>query len=199
MYRFGFGSLPRGLYGLTDEMAAAIAQFEGFNTAGSVAQRNNNPGNLRSGTGQTGTDSAGYAIFPSVASGYAALDNQINLNVSRGLTLDQFFGGGNGYPGYAPSADSNNPAAYAAFVASQTGIPESVPLNQLPAGTSSNSSSSGLGPFVGPPDVFGTASSSDSTSTDPGVSVPSSSSGIDPLVLGGLALGILGLIALAAA
>lgn len=193
MYRFraGFGAL-------TDELAQAIAQFEGFNTSGSVAARNNNPGNLRSGPGQTGTDASGYAIFPTAAAGWSALDNQVDLNVSRGLTLDQFFAGGNGYPGYAPSADSNNPAQYAAFVASQTGIPETVPLNQLPSGSPDSTpapvtdSSITTGPFVGAPDVFSTSSSDTSISADSSGAV--SSSGIDPLVWAGVALGALGLI-----
>ena len=183
---------------MTDEIASAIAQFEGFNTAGTVAQRNNNPGNLRSGPGQIGTDANGYAIFPDVATGQAALANQINLNISRGLTLDQFFAGGGGYPGYAPSGDANNPAAYAAFVSQQTGIPESVPLNQLPSGTPDTS-----GPFVGPPDVFSSpaapapASSPDLVGSMLSAMPQASGSGIDPLVLAGVALGVVGLIALA--
>ena len=59
---------------------------------GSIAQVNNNPGNLRSGPGQIGT-SNGFAVFPDVATGYAALDSQIDYNVSLGLNLDQFFAG----------------------------------------------------------------------------------------------------------
>ena len=182
----------RGFGSLTDELAQAIAQFEGFNTAGTVAQRNNNPGNLRSGPGQTGTDANGYAIFPDVATGTAALDNQINLNISRGVTLQQFFAGEPGvYAGYAPSTDNNNPTAYANFVSTQTGIPQGVPLNQLPSGSSTT------GPVFGPPDVFGNPSSTpDSTATIPSTdtsgidfSLPSTG-GIDPLVLGGLALGV---------
>src|SRR5271157_4273547 len=98
---------PKGLGAGTatvDDLAQAIARMEGFNVAGSVAQRDNNPGNLRSGPGQIGTDAGGYAIFPDVTTGYAALDNQINLNIGRGLTLNQFFGGLPGvYAGYAPS------------------------------------------------------------------------------------------------
>ena len=43
----------------------------------------------------------------------------------------QFFGGGNGYPGYAPAAAGNNPSTYAAFVAGQTGIDPNTPLNQI--------------------------------------------------------------------
>lgn len=127
--------------GLTDALVQGISRFEGFFTPGSVAQRNNNPGNLRSGPGQIGTDAAGYAIFPDVATGQMALANQIDLNISRGLTLNQFFAGqrdasGNvvpgGYPGYAPSADSNNPAHYAATVAGWIGIDPNAVLNTLP-------------------------------------------------------------------
>lgn len=190
MYRLtrGFGAYsPRGLSGLTDNIATAIAQFEGYNKPGSVAVRNNNPGNLRAGPGQTGTDANGYAIFPDAATGWAALDNQVNLNISRGLTLNQFFGGGNGYPGYAPSADSNNPAQYAAFVASKAGIPADTPLNQLAGSQASGNPSldtSGGSLF----DSTASQSVDISTSSQP-------SSGMDPLVLGGLALGVAGVIA----
>lgn len=121
---------------LVDGIAQAIAQMEGFNTPGTIAQRDNNPGNLRSGPGQTGTDSKGYAIFPDVSTGFAALNNQIQLNIDRGLTLYEFFGGKPGvYAGYAPSADSNNPIGYANFVAQQVGIDPSIPLNQIQAGS----------------------------------------------------------------
>jgi hypothetical protein len=131
---------------LTDQLAQAIARFEGFFTPGSVAARNNNPGNLRAGTGQIGTDANGYAIFPDQATGFAALSAQINLNISRGLSLNTFFAGqrdaeGNtipgGYPGYAPSADANNPAQYASTVAGWLGIDPTAPLNTLGGSTAS--------------------------------------------------------------
>lgn len=117
-----------------DDIAAAIQQMEGW-YPGSVAYRNNNPGNLRAGKGQTGIDGNGYAIFPDYATGYGALTNQIQLNVGRGLTLTEFFAGKpNVYAGYAPSADSNSPLKYASFVSGQTGIPMDTPLNNV-AGT----------------------------------------------------------------
>lgn len=125
---------------LIDDLATAIARFEGFFSAGSVAQRNNNPGNLRAGIGQTGTDANGYAIFPDAATGFAALQNQISLNISRGLNLNTFFAGqrdsaGNvirgGYPGYAPAADANSPAQYAATVAGWLGIDPNTPLSNI--------------------------------------------------------------------
>lgn len=171
--------IPVGMGDLTSSLASSIAQFEGYNKPGSVAQRNNNPGNLRSGPGQIGTDSLGFAIFPDAATGWAALDNQVNLNVARGLTLQQFFAGEPGvYAGYAPSADSNNPTQYANFVASQAGIPTDVPLNQL----------SSAGAAVPPVDT----SSPDSADSTDQASV---SSGISPTVLlvGGAAA-ILGLL-----
>ena len=131
----GLNSL--GQSDFVSSFANAIARFEGYNVSGSVAQRNNNPGNLRSGAGQTGVDANGYAIFPSPDAGFAALDNQINLNIARGLTLNQFFAGEPGvYPGYAPSADSNNPAQYAATVAGWLGIDPNTPLQAIASGGS---------------------------------------------------------------
>ena len=121
---------------LVSGIAAAIQQMEGW-FPGSVSYRNNNPGNLRSGPGMTGTDSGGYAIFPDFATGQAALDAQVQTNINRGLTLQQFFAGGNGYAGYAPSTDNNNPTAYANFVAGQVGIDTSTPLNSLGGDSSS--------------------------------------------------------------
>jgi hypothetical protein len=133
--RSTFGHLGMGAVSV-DSLASAIAQMEGYNTPGTLAQRNNNPGNLRSAPGQTGS-SGGFAVFDTPAAGWAALDSQINTNVGRGLTLNEFFAGKPGvYAGYAPSADSNNPAGYASFVASQTGADPNVPLSSLLAGDS---------------------------------------------------------------
>ncbi len=124
------------------DLANAIARFEGFLVPGSIAQRDNNPGNLRAGPGQVGTDSGGYAIFPDVATGQAALERQIQLNIDRGLTLDQFFGGLPGvYSGYAPAADKNNPGQYSATVAGWLGIDNKTPLSQVIGGGSSAAAS----------------------------------------------------------
>lgn len=119
---------------LIDSIAQAIATMEGFYTAGTISQRNNNPGNLRSwGTNPT---SGGYAAFPSVDAGWSALKQQITINIGRGLNLYEFFGGKPGvYGGYSPSADNNNPKGYAVFVASRVGIDPSIPLNSIPGET----------------------------------------------------------------
>ena len=118
-------------------LAQSIADFEGYGKQGSVAQRNNNPGNLRAGPGQTGTDEKGYAIFPDAATGWAALEKQITSKSGKGLTLQEFFGGKPGvYPGYAPAADRNNPQQYAATVAQRLGVDPTAPLDTVIGGSS---------------------------------------------------------------
>lgn len=174
---------------IVTDLSQAIARFEGFNVAGSVAQRNNNPGNLRSGPGMTGTDASGYAVFPSVSAGWSALYNQVSLNISRGLNLNQFFGGvPGGYPGYAPSSDNNNPANYAATVGGWIGVNPTVPLSQYVTGaTPATAAPSGAGDVTGAVDL---TSAFDSLGADVASLAPAGDS--TALVLAG----VLGAIAL---
>lgn len=120
-----------------DQLAQAIATMEGYYKPGSLAQRNNNPGNLRTWGSRPIVN--GYAYFDTPEQGWAALRRQIEINIGRGLNLQEFFGGqrdaqGNvipgGYSGYAPAADKNNPSGYAAFVAKRVGVPVDQPLVQ---------------------------------------------------------------------
>lgn len=60
----------------------AIAQAEGFNVAGSIPQRANNPGDLEVGDIGYGTLGQGITVFGSVDDGWAALANQINMIVT---------------------------------------------------------------------------------------------------------------------
>lgn len=105
-------------------VASAIQTIEGW-FPGSVSQSNNNPGNLKYAgqPGAIGQDASGFAVFPTVAAGTQALDNQIALDASRGLTIQQFAAK------YAPAQDSNNPASYAAQIAAATGLSVSDPLS----------------------------------------------------------------------
>ena len=120
----------RDMGSLTTDLAGAIQRMEGACSGDSC--RNNNPGNLRAGNGATGVDSRGIAIFPDMATGEAALEHQVDLNIGRGLTLDEFFAGKPGvYAGYAPAGDSNNPSGYSSTVAGWLGIPENAPLASL--------------------------------------------------------------------
>lgn len=110
---------------IVEDLAAAIARQEGTGCGA-----NNNPGNLRSwGTLPV---SRGFAVFPTCEAGWEALRHQVQRNLDRGLTLEEFFGGKPGvYPGYAPAADNNQPSIYARNVSNWTGLPLGVPLNDL--------------------------------------------------------------------
>lgn len=115
--------IVRGL-GDFSTVASTIQTVEGW-FPGSVSYRNNNPGNLKYANqpGATGEDANGFAIFPDYQTGLQALDNQIALDASRGLTIAQFTAK------YAPAQDSNNPASYAATIASATGLSVNDPLS----------------------------------------------------------------------
>jgi hypothetical protein len=82
-----------------------IAQIEGWFVPNSLAQRNNNPGNLRF-VGQAGAvqGEGGFAKFATPDDGFNALNNQISLDASRGLDVSGFLNK------YAPSSenDTNN-------------------------------------------------------------------------------------------
>lgn len=124
-------------------VASTIQTIEGW-FAGSVSQRNNNPGNLKYAgqPGAIGADASGFAIFTSVDAGQQALQNQIALDASRGLTIGQFASK------YAPAQDGNDPASYAAQLAAATGLSVTDPLSaaaEAGAGSNSAGSSSGGG------------------------------------------------------
>lgn len=110
-------------------LANAISTFEGFLIPGSVAQRNNNPGNLKyvGQAGAIGKDSQGFAIFGSVADGQAALISQLGLYADRGLTLSQMMNI------YAPSSE-NDTNTYLNYVSSQTGIAPDASLSSFQRG-----------------------------------------------------------------
>lgn len=118
---------------LIQRICLAIARFEGFYKDNSKAQRNNNPGNLRS-WGKSKVV-GGFAKFATTAEGWGALQTQVAKNVyERKLTCYEFFGGkkeSSGkvvYPGYAPDSDGNHSRQYAEFVAGQCGIKPDKPI-----------------------------------------------------------------------
>jgi hypothetical protein len=165
-----YRNIRRGLGALTiPDLASAITRNEGSCPSPSSC-RNNNPGNLRAGPGATGVDSRGIAVFPDFSTGESALENQISLNVNRGLTLDQFFGGSPGvYAGY----DKTDPN-YASKVAGWLGIPQDVPLGSLLSGSG---------------DTSPAAAPSDSSTALEAAGIDLSSVDLsNPLVIGGLAL-----------
>lgn len=117
-----------------DAIASAIKVHEGF-YPGSLASRNNNPGNLRF-AGQPGAvASGGFASFSTLAQGEDALRNQIELDASRGtdaagrpvLTVSDLI------HSWAPPGE-NDTAAYVAAVTGATGYSPDASLLDLGAG-----------------------------------------------------------------
>ena len=87
-----------------EAIAIIIAFEEGYFNEGTIPNRNNNPGDLRSWGNNPVVE--GFAKFPTAMDGWQALMEQVRLNIERGLTLREFFRGKEGvYPGY----DKTNP------------------------------------------------------------------------------------------
>lgn len=115
---------------LITTLADAMQRKEGF-FPGSRAYRNNNPGNLWDGIGKGKTariwpnlpiDDLGFVIYPDYAAGRAALERQLALDISRGLTLENLIAK------YAPNSE-NDTSKYLADVAAWTGLPMGVSLS----------------------------------------------------------------------
>ncbi len=99
-------------------VANTIQKIEGW-FPGSKSFRNNNPGNLRYATpilGATSVDASGFLVFPDYSTGYAALQHQVTLDASRGLSI------ADAIAKYAPASDGNDPASYAAKIAAASGL-----------------------------------------------------------------------------
>jgi hypothetical protein len=108
-----------------DDLAGLIARMEGYYVPGTIAQTNHNPGNLRY-AGQTGAigQNKGYAVFASDDAGWAALNRQLELNASRGDTLEQFINR------YAPPSE-NDTTNYLQYLVKGLGVGASTLLSQL--------------------------------------------------------------------
>ena len=84
------------------------------------ARRNNNPGNLRYGDFArirgAADDGDGYAKFPTLVEGVAALVDLLASRGYRNLSIKNCF------LRYAPKQDNNDPDRYAKFVAERAGV-----------------------------------------------------------------------------
>lgn len=80
---------------------------------GTRGMRNNNPGNLRAGFGQIGTDYGGYAVFPSREAGYNAAARQLVGYHNAGLdTINAIVSK------WAPASENNTQAYVSSVVQS---------------------------------------------------------------------------------
>lgn len=127
---------------------AAIGQAEGYNTPGTIAQTQNNPGNLvyngyTQSLGATGAGTNGIAIFPDANTGQSAEDALVSSYASQGLTIDQI--AANWAPAAAPGNDASTPNTWASNVASYLGVPQSTPAQALAGQTQGTGPSSVTG------------------------------------------------------
>lgn len=118
---------------LFPNLDAALAQFEGFGIQGSVAQRQNNPGNIQSGSFACsfgGTCQPGsIAKFPNVAAGLSAEDALVAQYANSGASIQDLINAWSppNAPGNSPQSTQN----YTNFVASQLGVSPQTPLSSL--------------------------------------------------------------------
>lgn len=132
-------NLPGGFsIGMTfiDKWGEAIAEDEGFYKPGSRPARNHNPGDLKFARqpGAIGKDKDGFAIFPDNATGFAALDRQLQKYVRDypGYSLLQIMAHYLGQHGDMPTVDKEGDAfRYANFVAAKMGVPATTTLRAL--------------------------------------------------------------------
>jgi hypothetical protein len=98
-------------------------------TGGSLAWRNNNPGNMRAGVEGYPPigKNAGFAIFLDEATGFAAMVANLNTSRYQALTV------GGAINTWAPGSDGNDPAKYAAQVAKWTGLDVNTAMKSLNA------------------------------------------------------------------
>ena len=116
------------------KLAQLIAQYEGCGPK-DRATRNKNPGNCRfySGGylkkyGNVTCDKDGFAVFPSMSQGWLYLENML-LNWAKTTRADwtilQLM------KSYAPTADGNNPVAYAAYLRRYLAVGQDTKLKDL--------------------------------------------------------------------
>ena len=97
-------------------------------SGGSMAWRDNNPGNIIAGPfatsqGAIGSNN-GFAVFPDVATGTAALTTLLESSSYQSLSVDAAIAK------YAPPSQ-NNTASYQATIETQLGVSGSTPLSAL--------------------------------------------------------------------
>lgn len=91
------------------KLARLIAQQEGFGLTGALPTRSNNPGDLEHAPGEVHDTDSPVGSFATAQAGWDALQRQLELYASRGMTVQQAV-----YT-FAPPSE-NNSAAYLKYV-----------------------------------------------------------------------------------
>ena len=117
------------------EPGDVIVGWVGYETearrGGTLAWRNNNPGNIRPGAFATnhgayaGKRSGGFAVFPTYEQGFLAIKALLRTSRYSPLTISAAIAI------YAPSNDSNDPVAYAATISRRTGLDATRTIDSL--------------------------------------------------------------------
>lgn len=127
---------------LIDKISTAISQMEGFTISGTLAERNANPGNIRSwkqANGQPYPQYKGYVDFVQWANGDSAKALEEGWRVLKKL-VGQYIDGRYHNPPpsfyqmfstYAPASDANHPKQYAEFVAKACGTTADTVIQSL--------------------------------------------------------------------
>ena len=98
-------------------------------SGGTLAWRNNNPGNLRYGplaieNGAIGEDGNGFAIFPDEQIGMQALNSVVTQTYANDTIYSMM-------QSYAPSSDNNNTSSYINYLVNAVGVPSDTPISSL--------------------------------------------------------------------
>jgi hypothetical protein len=125
-------------YGPLDALTEAWAHFEGWDQPGSLAQRNNNPVNIKGNwDGVVGHTPAGFAIFSDPSFGWGAAESYVQDQAAKNPTwsLRQLFAKILGsLSGDDVNNDQGNSVAEASYVAGQLGVPSSTNVSTLIGG-----------------------------------------------------------------
>lgn len=128
-------------YGPLDALTEAWAHFEGWDKPGSIAQRNNNPVNIKgSWDGVVGHTPSGFATFSDPSFGWGAAESYVQDQAQQhpDWSIRQLFGKILGsLSGDDVNNDQGNSVAEANYVAGQIGVPSSTNLSTLIGGQSS--------------------------------------------------------------
>ena len=117
---------------IVKDLADAIQRMEGYKP-GTRAWGNNNPGNIWDGLAEgkkkriwpnIPIDDKGFLKYADYATGRAALEKDLALKISRGMTLTSLINM------YAPPVE-NDTLRYIKLVSTWTGLPIDVPLNTV--------------------------------------------------------------------
>ena len=96
---------------------------------GSVAWRNNNPGNIRKSSFAHQNGAVGetdkWAVFPNEETGLIAITKLLRSKSYRNLSISEAI------HKWAPASDNNNPKSYSQRISKMTGLPVNAKINNL--------------------------------------------------------------------